>query len=46
MPLVNLPNTTYCVSVVAIDTANRKGKKSEEMCFEIKGTIYTLDSCQ
>ena len=46
IPLVDLPNATYCVSVVAIDTANRKGKKSEEMCFEIKGTTYTLNSCQ
>ena len=37
IPLTGLPSATYCLNVVAIDTANREGEKSDEMCFEIRG---------
>ena len=36
IPLVDLPNATYCVSVVAIDTANRKGKKVKKCALKLK----------
>ena len=37
IPLAGLFPTTYCVSVAAIDTANRIQKYSEEECIELEG---------
>ena len=31
------PDTTYCASVAAVDTANRTGTYSDEICFESIG---------
>ena len=40
IPLAGLsPDTTYCSSVAAVDTANRTGTYSEEICFILKSKL-------
>ena len=46
IPLAGLSSdTTYCFSVAAVDTANRRGTYSEEICFILKCKYIGIRDC-